>query len=241
MADAFQEVDEALAQDRLRASWHRYGPFVIGGAALFVFVCGAVLLWRDIDAKQRAEASDRYIAAAETAEEGQLEAAIGAFGEIASSGPGGYPALAALQRAVALREAGNAEGALAAFDTVSPDRSLPAIYRDLARLSAAMMVADTSSMDDLTGRLTPLLGDHPLRHFAYELLAFAAYREGDYAAARDNAQFLVEDAETPQDMRGRAGKILALVAEEGPLEPEAASEPGATSGEPAAEGASTGE
>lgn len=216
MTDIFQEVEEELSRDRLEAVWRRYGAYLIGAVALVFFVAVVIILWRQVEGRARAEASKAYFDAAQALDRGAYEEAANAFGVVSTLGITGYEALGRLREATSLRDAGKRQEAVAEFDALAADTSLPTLYRDLARLSAAMTIADQASAEDLRARLAPLLGQHPLRFFAHELLAFATYRMGDLSAARGHAQAVAEDPETPGGMRERAGKLLGLIEEQAP-------------------------
>jgi hypothetical protein len=64
----------------------------------------------------------------------------------------------------------------------------------------------------LTGRLAPLTtGNNAWRHSALELTALLAQRGGDTAKAREIYTTLADDPTTPQQLRGRAAEMLAVL------------------------------
>jgi hypothetical protein len=96
------------------------------------------------------------------------------------------------------------------------DDGVDDVYRDLARLLAAMHLADSGASDEVRERLAPLLvDDSPWRFSAREIDAVLALRDGQRGEARRILQVLVDDAETPSGVRGRASELLAALASEG--------------------------
>ena len=57
---AFQEIDDAVRQDDLKAWWKRWGNYVVVGAVLAVVAVAALVGWRQYDASRRAAASTAY-------------------------------------------------------------------------------------------------------------------------------------------------------------------------------------
>ena len=95
---AFQEVDDAVRQDDLKAWWKRWGTYVVVGAVLAVVAVAAVVGWRQYDASRRAAASTAYSIA--LSKIGQDNAAARAeLDKQAESAPEPYRWLAALASA----------------------------------------------------------------------------------------------------------------------------------------------
>jgi hypothetical protein len=109
-------------------------------------------------------------------------------------------------------EAGDVDGAVAAWDRLAADGGIDDVYRDLARLLAAMHLVENAPADEVGRRLAPLdAGDNPWRFFARELKAALALKSGGRAEARQLLQGLADDAGTPQGTRARAGELLSAL------------------------------
>ena len=81
---------------------------------------------------------------------------------------------------------------------------------------AGALLIDAGSFGDARTLLEPLSGTgHPYRHSARELLALAAWRAGDVAAAKRWFDLILTDIMTPPATRSRVGMLAALVAAEG--------------------------
>jgi hypothetical protein len=75
---------------------------------------------------------------------------------------------------------------------------------------------DSGDFMQATQRLEPLAGsEHTFRHTARELLALAAWRANDTAAAKRWIEMINTDAATPPDERNRMEMLSALMASEG--------------------------
>jgi hypothetical protein len=204
MSDIFQEVDEAVRREKLEKLWKRYGNFVIAAAILVVLGIGA---WRGYgwwEAKKAAEAG------AELLEQGKAAEAEAAFARLAGEGTAGYRVLARLREAAALAPR-DPQAAVAAYDALAKDSSVSPVFQQLASLRAAIILVDTAPLSEITRRLEPLAGpDGSFRHSAREVLALAAFRAGDKAAAKKWFDAIASDVDTPQSLRARVDILMAL-------------------------------
>jgi hypothetical protein len=234
MSDIFREVDEDIRREQVKRLWDRFAPYILGLAVLIVV---GVAGWRGYEYWQetRAEATgDRFLAALQLSDDGKHEEAIAALQAITADGSGGYPTLARFRIATEKAQAGDVPGAVAEFDTIAAGNA-PTEIKLLARIRAALLLADTATVADLEQRIGDLAGvGNAWRHTAREVLGLAAWRSGDYQASRKYFTEIATDQETPSDLRQRAQLMLTLIA--GKLGPEVVTAP-ATETAPAAEAA----
>jgi len=211
VADIFQEVDEEVRRERLKKLWDRYGGYAIAAAVALVL---AVAAWRGYEwwqAKQAAQFGDAFMAATKLSEEGKHAEAEAAFARVATEGTSDYRMLAKLSEASDLATT-DRKAAVAAYDAIAADRSVSQPLRDLATVRSALLLVDNAPFGELGARLEPLTGpDATFRHPARELLALAAWRNGDMSAARRWVDMIVADPETPESLRSRIGIIRALL------------------------------
>ena len=91
------------------------------------------------------------------------------------------------------------------FDAVAADQSVDQPLRDLARIRAAMALADTAVPADLQARLQGFdVAGNPWRHVARETMAGALWRTQDYAGADKQVQAILADGEAPAGVAQRA-------------------------------------
>lgn len=206
----FHEVDEEVRREQLKQLWHRYGNLII--AAAFIVVLG-IAGWRGYqwwEARKAAEAGTAFEAAAELADQNKSAEAQAAFAKLAAGDSASYRLLARFREAEALAQH-DPKAAVKAYDGLAADGSLGAEWQDLARLRAGLLLVDGGSYDEVRRRLEPLTGaGHLFRHTARELLAVAAWHDGDSAAAKHWIDLIVTDAETPNSTRSRIDMLMAL-------------------------------
>jgi hypothetical protein len=202
---AFQEVDDAVRQDDLKAWWKRWGSYVVAAAVALVVMVAGLVGWRQYDASQRAAASTAYSIA--LSKVGQDNAAARSeLDKQAQSAPEPYSWLAALA-AAQLRD--TPEEQVAALLAVAP--KLPTDLSDLAIVIAGFRSVGTAKADELAAKLQPLTAaERPFHASAAELEALAAVRKGDLAQARKMWGDIVKDTGAPQGAQQRAQALLTL-------------------------------
>ena len=198
----FREVDEEVRQEQFKKLWARYGKFVIGLALLVIVGVAGMEGWRFWQTRQSEQAGDSFFAATELAASGKAADAVKQFEAI---GKTGFADLGRLRAAAELATEGKLADAVKLYDEVAADAKVDQTLRDLARVRAAAVLADTSSFADIEGRLKDFTGaDNPWRHIAREILASVQYRLKDYAGADKQVQAILADPATPAPLRQRA-------------------------------------
>jgi hypothetical protein len=214
VSDIFQEVDEEVRREQFKKLWERYQVYFIAAAVLVVL---AVAGWRAYDwweTKKAAEAGAAFEAAIALSEQGKHADAEAAFAKIAESSTTTYRSLALMRAAAELAQT-DPKAAVAAYDKIAANSSVSPELRDLAGLRAGALLVDNGSFADARQRLEPLTeADHTFKHTARELLALAAWRAGDTAAARHWIEMISTDPGTPPDERNRMEMLSALMASE---------------------------
>ncbi len=212
MADIFQEVDEEVRREQLKKLWQRYGHYAI---AACVLVVAGVAAWRGYDwweTKKAVEAGAAFEQAAALAEAGKHQEAEAAFAKLATQASGGYRVLARLREAAELARI-DSKAAVAAYDEIAADKSVGRVIKDLAAVRAGFLLVDTASYGDMHARLEPLTApERAFRHSARELLALSAWKAGDMGAARQWAEAIMSDPQTPAGTRSRTEVLSELIA-----------------------------
>ena len=212
MADIFREVDEEVRKDRFRALWKQYGGYVYIVVGALVVGTAASQYWQYYREQQRLEASALYQDAVEALRREQTSQGINDLARLANESGTGYAVVGRLREAAARAEAGDLDGAVRAYDQLAADSGVEQVYRDLARISAALRLADRGDPGEVRSRIAPLRADgQPWRFSAREIEAVLALRENKSKEARELLQGLVLDAETPAGVRGRANELLAAL------------------------------
>ncbi len=161
-------------------------------------------------AKQAAEASAAFQAAAALSADGKNKEAEEAFAKVAASGTPSYRMLARFREAGALAQT-DAKAAVEIYDRLAADNGIGQAMQDLAALRAGTLLVDTAPYSEIVKRLEPLTGDNrTFRHSARATLALAAWRAKDTVAMRKWTDMIMADAETPNSTRGQIQMLLAL-------------------------------
>lgn len=202
----FREVDEEVRQEQYKKLWSRYGNLVIAVCVAVVAVVAGIKGYQYWQQRQSEAAGEAFFTAVRSAGKGETDQAIG---QLEGIGHAGYGVLARLREAAVLAEQGKSAEAVAIYDAVAANGSNDAALRDLARIRAALVVADTATPADIEARVKGF--DSPgnvWRHAAREVMAAAHWRAGDHAAADAQVKAMLGDPETPPGVRLRA-QILA--------------------------------
>ncbi len=208
----FREVDEEVRREQMEKLWKRYGNLVVAVALGVIAGVAGYKGWQYYTQQQAEKAGAAYVQAMSVADTGTPEDVTKAFEAIAAGSHGGYARLARLQVAGALAGEGKTDEAVRAYDAIAADGSFDESMRDLARVRAGYLLADTAPVDDLRKRLAGLDVDgSPWRASAREIIATAYYRHANYLEADKLVAQLRADPETPAGVRQRAQLLASLL------------------------------
>jgi hypothetical protein len=212
MTDIFKEVDEDIRREQLHKLWDRFGPYVLGLAVLIVAVTAGYRGWVYWQDRQAQASGDRFLNAVQLAADGKHDDAIKALQALTTDGHGAYPTLARFRIAGEEADAGDTKGAVSEFDSIAADNSAPAEIRSMARLRAALLLVDTSTVADLQQRIGDMAATgNQWRAVAREILGLAAWRTGDLATARQYYTDIGSDVDAPNEAHQRAALMLGLI------------------------------
>lgn len=221
MTDILDEIEQDLRRDRMKRFWQRWGWLVLTVAVVFVAIIAG---WRGYVGWQNSRSAatgDRYVQAIEAAERGDHEAAARELEALTRDAPGGYPTLARFSLAATLAARGDQAGAVAAFDALAADASLPQSFRDIARIRAGLLLVDNAPYAEVQRRLEPVaVNGNPFRNTARELLGLAAYRVEERQTAARWFRDLVVDPDATESARNRGSLVLTMLAADGVTPPQ---------------------
>jgi hypothetical protein len=212
VTDIFHEVDEEVRREQLKKLWERFGYYIIAGCVLIIAGIGA---WRGYEwweTKKAAEAGAAFEQAVTLAESGKPQEAEAAFAKLATDGTAGYRVLARLREAAELAQS-DPKAAIKSYDDIAADRRAGEAIQDVAALRAGFLLVDSASYAEMRTRLEPLTrADRPFRYSARELLTLSAWKHGDMSTARQWADMIITDPQTPAGARSRAELLSELIA-----------------------------
>lgn len=208
MTDIFDEVEDDLRRQRAEQFWKRYWRVLVAAAVLLVAAVGGWRFYEWRQAEAAAIAGARFEQAMRVARDTPAEAGS-AFSALVAQSPQNYQVLARFRAAA---EMSDVAASVAAYDALASDASIGQLMQDVARIRAAIHLVDTAPLAELNRRLEPLAAPgQAYRHSAREILALAAMRASDKAAAERWLSAIQSDADTPAGVRGRAELIAAVV------------------------------
>ncbi|WP_274629868.1 tetratricopeptide repeat protein [Arvimicrobium flavum] len=211
--DSFiREVNEEIRQDQAKAIWDRYGAMAIALAVLVILATAGYVAYDYWDSSRANASGDRFSQALLLANEGKNDEAVAALKVLEDDGYGAYPLLARMRAATVLADKGDFAGAVAGFDAVAADTSIPVAIRDMAKLRAAFVLVDNGSYQDVATRVEALAVDtNPLRHSAREALALSAWKEGKASDSLKLFEQITADEAAPRNIRERATMMSELI------------------------------
>lgn len=208
----FREVNEEIRHERAKALWDRYGPAAIVVAVLVVIGTGLFVAWEYWHETSASRSGDQFSQALTLANSGKSDEALAAFEALEKDGYGAYPLLARMRAATVFADKGDFKAAIAGFDEVAADTSIPQSLRDMAKLRAAMLLVDHGSYADVSARVEALTNDtNPMRHTAREALGLAAWKDGKLADALKLFEQISADDGAPRNARQRANLLSELI------------------------------
>ncbi len=217
----FSEVDDELRSDRMSAMWRKFGPWIIGAAALIVLLVAANEGWRWYQNDIAGKSSDQFYSAMELVSDGDFDAANAALNQTIASGTGEYPTLARFAQASMLAQQGKTDEAVAAYDALANVQT-NARMREMALLLAASALVDSGDVAGVNSRIAGLLTPlNPLRNVAREALGLAHYANADLDQARAEFATIIADPAVSLDLLRRVQLYEAQLIAQGALDPNA--------------------
>lgn len=213
MADIFQEVDEEVRREKMHRLWRRYGSYATAAGLVILLAAGGYIAWQKYSEHREAQRAAAFSAAIGLIADPDPAKAKTAF-QALSQGSDGIAVLARFRAAALQVQAKDETGAVATYDAIAADGSVPEPFRDAAALLAAMHLVDTADQAEIKRRLeSKTAAPNPWRFTALELLALSAQRAGDFEQARKIYTQLADDLETPSGLRGRSAEMLTALKE----------------------------
>lgn len=205
----FREVDEEVRQEQYQKLWDKYGNYFIGLCFLVVASVAGFKGYQYLQKSKSEAAAIVYFDGVKKAGSGKADDALSALAAVDHPG---FKQLARLQTAITLAGQSKTKEAVAAFDAFAADPTVDPSLRDVAKIRAGYLLADTLKPDELLTRLGGFDKEGQVwRHAAREIFGIAAYRVGDYSMADRYMNANFADADTPADMRDRAQVMIQLI------------------------------
>jgi hypothetical protein len=200
MVDIFQEVDEALKQEKAEKFWNEYKNTIITAIIVLIGSTAITSAYKSWDAKSDQTQTAALISALEASDpKTGLE-------EFSQSTRRGHEVVAQMTRASLLLES-DKPAAAEIYTSIAKQKSAPDDFRDLARILA---VRHGTTENALT-LLKPLLKDENNIfhwHARLEAATYNAHTNQDYAAAIENLKPFTENVLVPESLKQTAEALL---------------------------------
>ena len=204
MADIFQDVDEALKQERMAKFWKENGPFIIGAAVLTIALTAGVNGYRAWNTHHNQQNTVQLLQAAESANPAE------ALREAAAKLRPGQRGIALLTAANEALAAGDMDEAETLYRELAADTSVPDLIRDFAVIKLTSLMLDNEAHAEpgaYYALLTPVAEKDasPWRaHAQLQTALVAAHLEGNYERAARAAQNAAAVENVEPSLKNRA-------------------------------------
>lgn len=189
-----REVNEEIRQEKAKALWGSYGPYLILAAVLLVLATGVYQIYNHWQTSKAGRIGDTFLVSLDLANEHNFDEALNKLDDVEKSAFGDYSYLSLLRQASIFMEQGDAAKAVAGFDKIADNKDAPEILKKIAKIRAAYILVDTGSFNDVEKRVKDLANDvDPTRIMAREALGLSAYKAGKMDDARYYFQKIVDE------------------------------------------------
>ncbi|MHC2296731.1 tetratricopeptide repeat protein [Rhizobium mongolense] len=208
--DSFiREVNEELRSDQMKGAWRRFGRYIIAIAVLIVVGTAGKVAFDYWDDNRSSGTGDQFLAAMKLADENKSDEALAALATLEKEGHGAYPVLARMRAASVQAQKGDNAAAIAAFEAIGKDQSVPEAVRDAARMRAGWLLIESGTYEQVSAAVEEMaIPANAFRHSAREALGLAAYKAGNMVQARQWYQAIADDAASPRNIANRAQIML---------------------------------
>jgi hypothetical protein len=216
MSDIFQEVDEEVRRDKALEFWTKHQNLIFAVGVLIVLATAGYRFYeyRRLQASEAAGAA--FQQALDLDRDGKADDARAALAKVAGDAPGGYRALARFAEA-ALTAKSDPKAGAAAYDALADDSSLDPLFRDAARLRAALARLAAGDLEAAKSQLETLATPSGVfRNTARLTLGAIAIQAKDYSTAGKWLDLVAADPAAPASERQSAESLLGVVASNAP-------------------------
>lgn len=203
MVDIFQEVDEALKQEKLEKFWYEYKTTIITAIIVLIASTGATSFYKSWDTSRNKTETAALMKALEAED---TSAAIEAFAQNTRTG---HKVIAQLNQAAMLLKDQKIDEAAAIYEEIARQKSSPDNLRDLASVLTVRFGKQENRIDYLKK-----LASEPEAAFYWhanlESATFYAHEKQDYAKALEHLSVFQENDAIPAGIKQQADALYAV-------------------------------
>lgn len=203
MADIFQEVDEALKQEKLEKFWDEYKVTIITAIIVLIASTGGTSFYKSWDASRDKQETAALISALES------ENTSEALESFAQDTRRGHSVIAKLSKASLLLEENKTEEAAEIYTKISKQKSAPDHFRDLASILAVRFSKDETRIALLDKTLKN--NESPFYWNAnLEAATFYAHETEDFSKALELLEPIRSNDAMPSGLSQQAEALYAV-------------------------------
>ncbi len=214
MQDAFiREVDEDLKNESMKKLWDKYGLFVLLIVIVSLTVAVSYESIKSWYIKRAENRTEGYAVALSMQNQGLFDDSLEALDLIINQKMGTYAELAEMQKANILLEQNKEKEALALLEKIANDKSRSQQLRDTALIKLASYRQDGATFEEMSELLSSITKskDNAWYAVAEDMLATILLRDGNIEQAKEIYNALLENQDTPDDLKNRIKDILSVL------------------------------
>ena len=214
MQDAFiREVDEDLKNESMKKLWDKYGLFVLLIVIVSLTVAVSYESIKSWYIKRAENRTEGYAVALSMQNQGLFDDSLEALDLIINQKMGTYAELAEMQKANILLEQNKEKEALALLEKIANDKSRSQQLRDTALIKLASYRQDDATFEEMSELLSSITKskDNAWYAVAEDMLATILLRDGNIEQAKEIYNALLENQDTPDDLKNRIKDILSVL------------------------------
>ncbi|APG61590.1 hypothetical protein LPB140_00605 [Sphingorhabdus lutea] len=207
-----REVDEAVRQSDFQNFMKKYGWWLLGLIILGLAAFGAYIWQANEQEKANGLIAEQYVTALDKLQGGDVAGATKGFEALTKAEQPGYRALSMMMIANIYAGEKQTAKAVAQYDKVIKDESLPQEFRNLSLIRQTTLnfevmkpQAVVDAMKDLAKPGNPWFGS------AGELTALAYMKMGKEDLAGPIFAQIAQQKDLPESLRGRAGQMAGML------------------------------
>lgn len=214
MQDAFiREVDEDLKNESMKKLWDKYGLFVLLIVIVSLTVAVSYESIKSWYIKRAENRTEGYAVALSMQNQGLFDDSLEALDLIINQKMGTYAELAEMQKANILLEQNKEKEALALLEKIANDKNRSLQLRDTALIKLASYRQDGATFEEMSELLSSITKskDNAWYAVAEDMLATILLRDGNIEQAKEIYNALLENQDTPDDLKNRVKDILSVL------------------------------
>ena len=197
----------------MKKLWDKYGLFVLLIVIVSLTVAVSYESIKSWYIKRAENRTEGYAVALSMQNQGLFDDSLEALDLIINQKMGTYAELAEMQKANILLEQNKEKEALALLEKIANDKSRSLQLRDTALIKLASYRQDGATFEEMSELLSSITKskDNAWYAVAEDMLATILLRDGNIEQAKEIYNALLENQDTPDDLKNRIKDILSVL------------------------------